>query len=115
MRSGKATIPHNTVIFSGRDHDIEDGCIMQFVSGERVDYLIGDTERTISEAGTALPFYRHMLCVNPTTSSSEISSAPGFRSHGAALSGAGDAAESRSDLILLDGESLSFQREKAER
>ncbi len=61
----KASISHNTVIFGGRDHDIEDGRILQFVSSDAADYVVGDAGRSIGEAGTALQFYRHILFVKP--------------------------------------------------
>ncbi len=57
----KATISHNTVIFGERDQDMEDGRILQFITKEGADYLVGDASR----AARVPQFHRHILFVKP--------------------------------------------------
>lgn len=57
----KATISHNTVLFGGRDQDMEDGRILKFVSKDAADYLAADASR----AARVPQFTRHILFVKP--------------------------------------------------
>ena len=57
----RATVSHSTVLFGGREQQVEDGRILQFVSKPGADYLVADA----SAASPVLQFYRHILFVKP--------------------------------------------------
>lgn len=61
----KATVSHNLVRFGGRDQEREDAEIIQFVSNDKADYLVGDATRAAGEVHHVLQWNRHVLFVKP--------------------------------------------------